>query len=204
MNVLTGRNHLAALAAPLAALESEVGRLDAWGRHLARVLTGGGRLLAAGNGGSAAQAQHLTGELVGRYGDERAPFSGIALCTDLSSLTAIGNDYAGDEVFARQLRAHGRRGDVLIALSTSGSSSNVLRAAEAAAELGITTWALTGRAPNPLAELADETIAIQADYTPTVQELHLVCIHLLCAAVDVHVAATPVLSLADAIGARAS
>ena len=118
-------------------------------------------------------------------------------------MTAIGNDYGGDEIFARQVRAHGRPGDVLVALSTSGSSSNVLRAAEAAASSGMTTWALTGRAPNPLAELADETIAIDATYTPTIQELHLVSIHLLCAAVDVHVAA-PVLSLADALDAHAS
>ena len=167
------------------------------------MLTGGGRLLAAGNGGSAAQAQHLTGELVGRYGDDRPPFSAVALCGDAASVTAIGNDYGGDEIFARQVRAHGRPGDVLVALSTSGSSSNVLRAAEAAASSGMTTWALTGRAPNPLAELADETIAIDATYTPTIQELHLVSIHLLCAAVDVHVAA-PVLSLADALDAHAS
>lgn len=203
MSTLSGRSHLAALAAPLAALESEVGRLDEWGRHLARVLSAGGRLLAAGNGGSAAQAQHLTGELVGRYGDDRPPFSAVALCTDASSVTAIGNDYGGDEVFARQVRAHGRPGDVLVALSTSGSSPNVLRAADTAASSGLTTWALTGRAPNPLAELADETIAIDTTYTPTVQELHLVCIHLLCAAVDAHVRA-PVLSLADVLDARAS
>ena len=203
MNVLTGRNHLDALAAPLAALESDLGRIDRWGHDLARVLAGGGRLLAAGNGGSAAQAQHLTGELVGRYRDDRTPFSAIALCSDSTSVTAIGNDYGGDEVFARQVRAHGRAGDVLVALSTSGSSPNVLRAVEAAAEAGVTTWALTGRAPNALAECADEAIAIDAAYTPTVQELHLVCIHLLCAAVEVH-AAAPVVSLAEALEARAS
>ena len=201
MTMLTGRDHLAALAGPLAGLGAEVERVDRWGAHLARVLTSGGRLLAVGNGGSAAQAQHLSGELVGRYRDERRPFSAIALCTDSSSVTAIGNDYGGEEVFARQVQAHGRPGDVLVALSTSGASANVVRAVEAARQCGLTTWAITGRAPNPLGDLADDTLAVETDYTPTVQELHLVAIHLLCAAVDVG-AAAPVVSLADALGAR--
>ena len=121
--------HLAALHEPIGALENELVKVDAWGAELAGVLTDGGRLLAVGNGGSAAQAQHLTGELVGRYAAERRPLSAIALHADTSSLTAISNDYGPAEAFARQVRAHGRAGDVLLALSTSGRSPNVLAAA---------------------------------------------------------------------------
>ncbi|CAM5680972.1 D-sedoheptulose 7-phosphate isomerase OS=Streptomyces griseomycini OX=66895 GN=FHS37_002862 PE=4 SV=1 [Streptomyces griseomycini] len=108
------------------------------------MLGGGGRLLAAGNGGSAAQAQHLTAEIVGRYRDDRPPFSAIALHADTSSTTAIANDYGVDEVFARQVRAHGREGDVLMLLSTTGASANLLSAADAARAAGVRVWALTG------------------------------------------------------------
>ncbi|MGW0932311.1 D-sedoheptulose-7-phosphate isomerase [Streptomyces sp. NPDC002644] len=158
--------------------------VDRWGELLAAVLTGGGRLLAAGNGGSAAQAQHLTAELVGRYRDDRPPFSAIALHADTSSTTAIANDYGIDEVFARQVRAHGRPDDILMLLSTSGASANLLAAAEAARESGLHVWALTGPAPNPLAAAADEVLAVEAPATATVQELHLVAVHMVCEAFD--------------------
>jgi D-sedoheptulose 7-phosphate isomerase len=185
-SILSTREHIAALAGPLADLESEVDRIEAWGRELARVLLGGGRLLAAGNGGSAAQAQHLVTELVGRYRDDaRAPLSAIALCADMASVTAIGNDYGAEEAFARQVHAHGRPGDVLVALSTSGTSPNVVAAVDAAQRCEITTWALTGRAPNALAAAADDYLAVASDYAPTVQEIHQVVLHLLCAVVDV-------------------
>ena len=187
--VRTGRQHLRALAAPLSALEADLPRIAAWGERLTDVLLGGGRLLAVGNGGSAAQAQHLTGELVGRYLDERPPFSALALHADTSSLTAIGNDYGSEEVFARQLRAHGRPGDVLLALSTSGGSANVTAAVEAANQMEITTWALTGRRRSPLAKLCDDAVCVDAPATPTVQEIHLIAIHLLCAEVDARVRA---------------
>jgi D-sedoheptulose 7-phosphate isomerase len=183
--VLTGRDHLAALAAPLAALEHDADRLDRWGRELARRLAGGARLLAVGNGGSAAQAQHLTSELVGRYVHDRPPLSALALHAETSSLTAIGNDYGGEIAFARQVRAHGRPGDVLVALSTSGRSPNVVAAIEAAQAGGLATWALTGPAPNPVCDLADESVCVDAEATATVQEVHQVVVHLLCAAVDV-------------------
>jgi phosphoheptose isomerase len=182
-----GHVHLAALAAPLAALDADVDRIGAWGRHLAHVLMRGGRLLAAGNGGSAAQAQHLTSELVGRYRDERLPLSALALHSETSSLTAIGNDYGADEAFARQVRAHGRPGDVLIALSTSGRSANILAAVQAAAESDLTAWALTGPAPNPLADVADDAVCVDAETTATIQEVHQVVVHLLCTAVDAEV-----------------
>jgi D-sedoheptulose 7-phosphate isomerase len=181
----TGTRHLAALHGPLTALEHDLDRIDGWGRRLAGVLLAGGRLLAVGNGGSAAQAQHLTSELVGRYRDDRPPFSAIALHAESSALTAIYNDYPADEVFARQVRAHGRTGDVLVALSTSGRSPNVLGAVDAAREAGLTTWALTGRPLNPLMEAADDAVVVDAPYTATVQEVHQVVVHLLCAAVDV-------------------
>jgi glycosyltransferase involved in cell wall biosynthesis/phosphoheptose isomerase len=180
--------HLAALQAALGGVEAETERLERWGRTLAGRLLDGGRLLAVGNGGSAAQAQHLTAELVGRYQTERRPLSALCLHSDGSSFTAIGNDYGAEEAFARQVLAHGRPGDVLIALSTSGRSANVLSAVRAAREAGLTTWAVGGAAPNPLAELCDDAICLAGPTTATVQELHMVALHMLCGAVDREVA----------------
>ncbi|HZB42484.1 MAG TPA: SIS domain-containing protein [Ilumatobacter sp.] len=180
---MNGHDHLVALGGALDRLEQDLPKLERWGQRLALVLVGGGRLLAVGNGGSAAQAQHLTAELVGRYVDDRPPFSGIALHADTSALTALVNDYGADEAFARAVRAHGRPGDVLVALSTSGRSTNVLAATAAALSLRIHVLALTGPAPNPLAEAADEAICV-AGTTPTVQEVHQVIIHLLCESFD--------------------
>jgi glycosyltransferase involved in cell wall biosynthesis/phosphoheptose isomerase len=180
----TGREHLDALRGSLAALDREADRISRWGERLAVRLAAGGRLLAIGNGGSAAQAQHLTAELVGRYQTERGGLSAICLHADTSSLTAIANDYGFEEAYARQVRAHGREDDVLIALSTSGRSRNVVAAVEAAAEAGLATWAILGRAPNPLAEVCDEAICLPGPTAATVQELHLVALHMLCAAVD--------------------
>jgi D-sedoheptulose 7-phosphate isomerase len=186
--LLCGRDHIAAIAGALEALSADVERIEGWGAWLGGVLLGGGRLLAAGNGGSASQAQHLTGELVGRYHDDRPPFAAVALHAETSSLTAIGNDYGPEEAFARQVRAHGRPGDVLVALSTSGGSANVLAAAGAATEAGLIAWALTGPRPNPLADLCDDAVIVDAGSTATIQEVHLVAVHLLCAAVEKHVA----------------
>jgi D-sedoheptulose 7-phosphate isomerase len=177
---------LFALRDALIALEAERERIERWGRRIAGSLVDGRRLLAAGNGGSAAEAQHLTAELVGRYCDERRPLSAIALHADSSSVTAIANDYSFDEVFARQVRAHGRPGDVLVAFSTSGRSLNVCNAARAARDHGLSVLAVTGTAPNPLADLADDVIAITAP-SPTVQEAHLVVVHLLCEEVDAYI-----------------
>ncbi|GAA2502853.1 SIS domain-containing protein [Streptomyces longisporus] len=155
-----------------------------WGTSLATRLGAGSRLLVAGNGGSAAQAQHLTAELVGRYRDDRPAFSALALHADTSSTTAIANDYGVQEIFARQVAAHGRAGDVLALLSTSGASANLLVAADQAHRLGMTVWALTGPAPNPLAAAADESLCVDAATSATVQELHLVTVHMLCEAFD--------------------
>jgi D-sedoheptulose 7-phosphate isomerase len=179
------REHLAALRDALARMEDIAGtRAASWGCHLAGVLGTGGRLLACGNGGSAAEAQHLTGELVGRFLHDRRPLSAIALHADTSALTAITNDYGGHESFARQVFAHGRPGDVLIALSTSGASRNVVSAVKAAHEVGMTAWALTGPAPNTLAAVCDDAIAVEAPSAATVQEIHLAIVHALCIAID--------------------
>jgi D-sedoheptulose 7-phosphate isomerase len=176
--------HLAALDQALRRFDAQAARVEEWGRRLACVLQAGGKLLACGNGGSAEQAHHLTAELVGRYEDERPPFAAIPLHADMPALTAIVNDYGPEEMFARQVRAHGRAGDVLIGLSTSGGSRNVIAAAEAAEHIGMRTWALTGPGPNPLAGVCDDAVTVDARRTATVQEIHLAAIHMLCAAVD--------------------
>ena len=176
--------HFADLVCAMARVRPAVAQLSDWGAQLADVLGGGGRLLACGNGGSAAEAQHLTAELVGRFKDERMPLSAIALHADTSAATAIVNDYGPEEMFARGVRAHGRPGDVLVALSTSGTSPNVLAAVKAAQEIGVTTWALTGPAPNPLLAMSDDAIGVEADSTATVQEIHLLLVHCLCMALD--------------------
>jgi D-sedoheptulose 7-phosphate isomerase len=160
--------------------------LDGWGARLARILGDGGRLLVAGNGGSAAGAQHLTAELVGKLRDDRAPLSAIALHADSSSTSAIANDYGFAEVYARQVRAHGRPGDVLLLMSISGRSPNLLAAAGAGTEAGLRTWAFTGPVPNPLAARCAEALAVPSPQPQVVQELHLVAAHLLCAYVDAH------------------
>ncbi|MCM6772122.1 SIS domain-containing protein [Nocardia sp. CDC159] len=161
-----------------------IARLWRWGDQLAEVYHRGGRVLACGNGGSAAEAQHLTAELTGRFEGERDPLPAFPLHADTSTLTAVVNDYGIEDMFARQVRAHARPGDVLIVLSTSGSSPNVVAAAKAAHETGALTWALTGPAPNPLAALCHDAIAVDADRVATVQEVHLLLIHSLCAALE--------------------
>lgn len=162
------------LAEPLAAAADAI----------ATSLAAGGCVLACGNGGSASDAQHLVAELVGRYLKERAPYSAIALTANTSALTAIANDYGFDEVFARQVRAHGRAGDVLVAISTSGDSPNVLRAVEAARECGMTSIGLAGAAGGALAPLCDISLVVPAASTPRVQEMHALLAHVLCGLVE--------------------
>lgn len=178
--------HLLSVLPSLASLRSQSPRLAAWGGELARRLLAGNRLLAAGNGGSAAEAQHLTAELVGRFDGERAPFSAISLHAETSAVTAIANDYGFEELYARQVRAHGRPRDVLMLLSTSGKSPNLLRAAETASRMGVTTWALTGPGPNPLSLTCDETIAIVGP-AANAQECHLIALHAICLAFDAEI-----------------
>jgi D-sedoheptulose 7-phosphate isomerase len=176
--------HLDDLASAARAAQSAAPVAAEWGERLAEVFAAGGKLIACGNGGSAAEAQHLTGELLGRFREERRPLPAIALTADSSAVTAIANDYGIEELFARQVRAYGRPGDVLVALSTSGTSANVIAAAKAGLDLGVTVWALTGPAPNPLAALSDSAIAVDAPTVATVQEIHLSLVHALCIALD--------------------
>lgn len=177
--------HIKALQKALDLMEADgVDRIRAWAGLVVGVAERGGRVLVCGNGGSAAQAQHLTAELVGRYCFDRHPISAIALHAETSSLTAIVNDYGPEALFARQVLAHGRPRDLLVALSTSGGSANVIAAVVTARRIGMRTLALTGRGPNPLSSHVDDALEIDADETATIQELHLVAIHMLCAAVD--------------------
>ncbi|HKU30851.1 D-sedoheptulose-7-phosphate isomerase [Arthrobacter sp. NyZ413] len=187
LNEQTVADHLDNVLPALDSLRSQSVRLSAWGTELAVRLLAGRRLLAAGNGGSAAEAQHLTAELVGRFDSERVPFSAIALHSDSSTVTAVANDYGYEELFARQVRAHGRAGDVLLLLSTSGRSPNLLRAVMAAKERGISTWALTGKGPNRLSLACDDAITVEA-IAANAQEGHLIAIHAMCRAFDAEVA----------------
>ncbi|HZO70687.1 MAG TPA: SIS domain-containing protein [Ktedonobacteraceae bacterium] len=148
--------------------------------ELVETLRSGHKVLVAGNGGSAAQAQHLAAELVGRFKRERAPYAVISLSTDLAIITAVSNDYGYQDVFARQVRALGQPGDLLMAFSTSGESENLLRAAQAGREGLLTVIAVTGEQPSRLERVADMTIRVPLVDTATVQELHMVVIHILC------------------------
>jgi D-sedoheptulose 7-phosphate isomerase len=196
-----GCDHLERLEDALVRLREDLPRIHRWGELIASVLLRGGRVLAAGNGGSAAQAQHLTAELVGRYERERPPFSAIALHADTSAFTAIVNDYGPDAAFARSVRAHGRAGDVLVTLSTSGRSPNVLAAADAARSLGLSVLGLTGAAPNPLEAACDEAVSVSGS-TPTVQEVHQVIVHLMCEAIDETLLEPSILSVGRVGGRR--
>jgi D-beta-D-heptose 7-phosphate kinase/D-beta-D-heptose 1-phosphate adenosyltransferase len=173
--------HINGLIVALSTLDRR--QLSRWGQQLASVLSAGGRLLVAGNGGSAAEAQHLTAELVGRFRCDRQGLSAVALHADTSSLTAVGNDFGFDQIFARQVEAHGRPSDVLLVLSTSGLSPNLMAAVSRARKLGLVTWALTGPTPNPLATACDDHVAAKGD-SANVQECHLVAVHLMSMAVE--------------------
>jgi D-sedoheptulose 7-phosphate isomerase len=157
------------------------------GSMLAESLKNGGKALACGNGGSAADAQHFAAELVNRFEAERPPLAGLALTTDSSTLTSIANDYAYQQVFAKQVRALGRRGDVLLAISTSGNSANVIEAMHAAHELGVRVIGLTGGGGGKMAPLlsADDVhICVPHKNTARIQEVHLLVLHCLCDAID--------------------
>jgi len=147
--------------------------------QIVEALRAGGKLLCCGNGGSAADAQHIAAEFTGRYLKERRALPALALNANTSSLTAIGNDYGFDLVFARQLEALGKEGDVLLGISTSGNSRNVLRAMEVAKEKSIYTIALTGSG-GKMKDLADCAICIPSDQTPRIQECHILTGHIIC------------------------
>ena len=147
-------------------------------------LTNGNKVLFAGNGGSAADSQHLAGELVSRFNYDRPGLPAFALTTDTSVLTAIGNDYGYERVFARQIEAVGSAGDVFIAISTSGRSPNILHAVHSAREKGLITVGFTGSKGNDLAELCDHTLRVPSDATPRIQEGHITMGHIICCLVE--------------------
>lgn|SRR3990167_6918972 len=168
-----------------------IARLDALIPDIVRLsqlmqesLTRGGKILLLGNGGSAADSQHIAAELVGRFHKERRGLAAIALTTDTSILTSVGNDYGYDHVFARQVEALCRPEDVLIGISTSGNSANVLRAIEAGREIGATTVALTGEGGGKLGALCNLTLAVPSHVTARVQEAHILIGHILCELID--------------------
>jgi len=153
--------------------------------EIIRSLKGGGKLLLFGNGGSAADAQHIAAEFVNRYLIERPPLPAIALTTDTSALTSILNDYGAEIIFAKQIQALGRKGDVAIAISTSGNSANVLRGIEACREIGIRTIGFTGGTGGAMAERVDHLLCVSATRsTPRIQEVHILIGHTICELVD--------------------
>lgn len=147
-------------------------------------LRAGGKILLAGNGGSAAQAQHMAAELMGRFAFDRRGLPALALTTDTCVLTAIGNDYGFEHIFSRQVQAHGNKGDVFIGFSTSGKSPNILRAFEESRACGLVCIGFTGNLGGPMQELCDYLIAVPSAETPRIQEGHLVLGHILCGLVE--------------------
>lgn len=154
------------------------------GAACARAIAAGGKVMFCGNGGSAADSQHLAAELVGKLCFDRPAMAGLALTVDSSALTALGNDFGYEYVFSRQLEGVGRSGDVLVGISTSGRSKNVVKAMESARRMGIVTVALTGANRGPMADLADYWLAIPATETQKIQEGHIVLGHIFCALIE--------------------
>lgn len=165
-------------------LDAEISAIERCGALICEALENGKKVLVCGNGGSAADAQHLAAELVGRYEKERRGLPSIALTTDTSALTALANDYTFERIFARQVEALANAGDVLIAISTSGNSPNVLAAAMAARSIGCKTVGLTGAAGKKLASLCDAAVLVPAERTARIQEAHIFIIHVWCEMVD--------------------
>ncbi|MBA4608753.1 D-sedoheptulose-7-phosphate isomerase [Aeromicrobium phoceense] len=162
-----------------------VEQVDAAGRAVVETLRSGGTVLVAGNGGSAAIASHVAAEFVGKCILDRAPLPAVCLADSLTSITAVGNDYGFDDVFVRGVQSLGRPGDLLIAMSTSGRSASILRALDAARERGLATVALTGESGGDLPGRADHVLHVPSDFTPRIQEVHMLWAHAWCEAVDV-------------------
>ena len=171
------------LAVKRNAIKNNIDLINTASRKLAECLDAGHKILIFGNGGSAADAQHIAAEFVNRFRIERPPLAAIALTTDTSALTAIGNDYHFDQVFSKQVQALGRKGDIAWGISTSGNSPNVVLATEAAKEMGIYTLGMTGTG-GKMASLADLTFKVASDITARIQETHITIAHILCELVD--------------------
>ncbi len=181
------RGHLADSLAALQAASSDADFLATVGRvadEMAKALAAGRKILLCGNGGSAADAQHIAGELLSRFEKDRAPWPAVALTTDSSVLTAIGNDYGYEQVFERQVRGLGMEGDVLIAISTSGRSPNVLRALDAARERKLVTVGFTGAKGNEMESRCDVLLRAPSEKTPVIQQIHITAAHIACGIVE--------------------
>lgn len=164
--------------------DNEIHNIEKAAKVIMRSLRMGGKVLIFGNGGSAADSQHMAAELVGRFKKERRPFQAIALTTDNSIITAIANDYGYNAVFSRQIRALGSKKDAAVAISTSGNSKNVLEAVKSARSLGMTVIGLTGSGGGRLKSIADIPIVVCSDNTPRIQEAHIMIIHTICELVE--------------------
>jgi D-sedoheptulose 7-phosphate isomerase len=160
-------------------------------RLMVQAFRDGGKVLLFGNGGSSTDASHIAAELVGRYSRDRMPLPAIALATDMAALTSIANDYDFAEIFARQVQAHGRKGDIAIAISTSGSSPNVLKAVEAAKARGLITVAWTGARGGKLASMVDYPFVVPSTVTARIQESHITLGHILCELIEEGLFASP-------------
>lgn len=150
------------------------------GQAIRNALLQGGKIMLCGNGGSAADSQHIAAELIGHFKKERAPLHAVSLTTDTSILTSVGNDISFDDIFSRQVRGIAKAGDILIGISTSGNSQNVIKAVMAAKDCGCTTIAMAGRNGGQLAPLCDHRIVVPSDETPRIQEMHIMIGHILC------------------------
>jgi D-sedoheptulose 7-phosphate isomerase len=180
----TFKDYCAIVAANFVALQALDQEIVAACDLIKKSLRDGGKVMFCGNGGSAADSQHLAAELMGRFLIDRAPLAAVALTVDTSALTAIGNDYSYDEIFARQLRGIGRAGDVLIGLSTSGNSRNVLRALDVAKEMGVSTIGLTGQSGGQMRQMCDVCIPVPSAQTNHIQEMHIAVGHAICGVVE--------------------
>jgi D-sedoheptulose 7-phosphate isomerase len=187
MNDRIAAHFAESLAAKQAAQDAIIPDIAAAGQLIARRLQDGGKVLSCGNGGSAGDAQHFSSELLNRFEMERPPLAAVALSTDTSTLTAIANDYAYEDIYAKQVSALGQANDVLLAISTSGNSANVIRAMDMAHERGMRIVALTGRDGGDMAktlEAEDIEIRVPSERTARIQEVHLLVIHCLCDLID--------------------
>ena len=176
--------YLSTVARNFEALRASAGIIDQAAELCIDALSNGHKVIFCGNGGSAADSQHLAAELMGRFLIDRAPLPALALTVDTSALTAIGNDYGYEEVFARQLRGIGNKGDVLVGLSTSGTSKNVVKAFQDAKAIGVRCVAMTGEAAGPMSELADIAIQAPSAQTNHIQEMHIAIGHIICGIVE--------------------
>ncbi|WP_027206068.1 D-sedoheptulose-7-phosphate isomerase [Butyrivibrio fibrisolvens] len=158
--------------------------IDDVGECMISSLKNGGRIILAGNGGSAADAQHFAGEIVGRFLMERESLPAISLCTDPSVVTCIANDYGYEEVFSRQLSGNGKKGDVFVGISTSGNSENIIRAIEVAHKKGITVVGLLGKDGGKIKDMCDYALVVPSKSTPRIQEIHTFSVHLLCEMIE--------------------